>query len=127
MPHTIRIIGPWNARFIQDGTEHVEVFRVPGELTFVENQTEIRLVRAFNCPTGLDSNSKVGIEIEGELGKGFSLNLNGHPLDSPSENERRFPVQHLLESSNQLTIRIGANDRESIRLDLVQLVIDESD
>lgn len=127
MSHTIRLIGPWNVRFLQDGNERVEVFRVPGEFSLLEDRSNVSFARAFNRPTGLDEKSTVGICVEGDFEDEFLLELNGHPVSKSGNRDGPFPILHLLERSNQVVIKVNSLSAKSIRLDLVQLVIGESD
>ncbi len=127
MPHTIRIIGPWNARFTQGESEHTEVFRVPGEIPQKEGAYQICLTRVFNRPTGLSTDSKIDLQVSGEFGGTISIELNDHPVANCCTGECQLPIQHLLQASNHLVIKIDEHEKKPIRLDLVRLVIDESD
>lgn len=102
--HNIRLRRPWHKTLVgSDVVTRVDVPESPGEAA--DQASTYQYARRFNCPTGLDSQSKVHLAISGWNGQIVSILLNGHPLE-PGTQSMNVDVTDLLEPHNQIIIQL---------------------
>lgn len=153
MPHTIRLRGPWNLR--HDLLEVPVTFRAPGPVpiqAIVDRVAEasptdtngavvmgeqsagagsrpvVELVRTFNRPTGLNSDSKVSLHgriVTAELW----VEVNQAKLIHQKSGDFRVDISKCLHDRNVIVIRCplhpeNESDTTSLAIDEVWLEID---
>ena len=102
--HTIRLRGPW--QLLVEGQAPVAM-QLPNDdwVSVADRRRSVRLVRFFNCPTGLES-QEVYLAIRFAPGRG-QVTLNQQQLGPVDDKEpARFAVTQLLAARNELTIDV---------------------
>ena len=115
--HRIRLAGPWNAEIL-DSASHRSLAGQTLKMRCIEALPEVgnavpfcgslKAVRKFNCPSGLEEQSKVWLCVD-FLKVDTDLWLNDQPLVLPSLHadltRLELQVTHLLSGFNKLTIK----------------------
>ena len=115
--HRIRLAGPWNAEIL-DSDSHRLLAGQSLKMRCIDADSttstaasfsgRLAAVRKFNCPSGLDEQSKVWLCIDFlKVDTGLWLNDQPLVLPSPCENATRleFEITRLLSTFNTLTIK----------------------
>ena len=115
--HRIRLAGPWNAEIL-DSDSHRLLAGQSLKMRCIDADSDtgtaesfsgtLRAIRKFNCPSGLEEQSKVWLCVD-FLEVDTGLWLNDQPLVLPSLSDHttrlEFEVSQLLSSFNTLAIK----------------------
>ncbi len=124
-PHRIRLIGPWQYRWVTTITpiiqaDSVEAISFPAWETtqmpqswqelFGHQSGTAQFERRFQQPTNLESHERVAIVFDGIGGTG-NVSLNHQPLGEieTSDQMQCFDITDCLQPSNLLTVEIGCD------------------
>ncbi len=113
MPHIIRLRGPWQYEVLEGRhpkSQTVGKVRMPTswhDTLGSDFLGQVRCVRHFGMPTGLDADSRVTLVV-GQHDAGGQISLNGQRLNDPHERHQsvRFDITHRLQRRNELCIDI---------------------
>jgi hypothetical protein len=113
--HRINLSNQWEIDSFDNQKKRVDLTDV------AKLDLPVGLVRKFNCPTGLDSNSDVQIEIS-NLDGNFKLLLNGTELALFKTQSKRLStedVSPLLEAFNALELDLANCEFDHPQIQLV--------
>tara|TARA_R110002049_G_scaffold2750_10_gene22414 strand:+ start:48921 stop:49310 length:390 start_codon:yes stop_codon:yes gene_type:complete len=124
--HIIRLKHPWNklaANAMEPSRVNVPEIAIHDDAT-EEPIPQATYTRFFNCPSGLDQDSKVLLSIGGWQGRLESILLNGEPLEHGNA-RAEFDITSRLSRRNELAITLASETNTECRLSgEVTLVID---
>lgn len=113
--HSIRLASPWQRKW--ESADRWERVKVPDSVDSGEQNVEYR--RAFNCPTGLDSETAVWLVVKDWIGEILEVRVNGHRMVAREAGQAvprpiRVAVERQLEPHNTIDITLASVDGEGV-------------